>query len=166
MDSFGWWWWCWCSITCVTVVSQEYDTDVNKEYIIRGNSALLKCQFPSFMADHLQVESWMIDDGTVVTQSELYGTSSFKETITRLLLPYHPETQPFPQSNRCLIRSGSSSTKTGHLSINVFDPSRIHKCIQRIQYILYSRWMMILMFDYLYTQSWVKNTTWTRAKST
>jgi hypothetical protein len=65
-------------ITCATVVSQEYDTDVNKEYVIRGNSALLKCQFPSFMADHLQVESWMMDDGTVVTQSELYGTSSFK----------------------------------------------------------------------------------------
>ena len=55
-------------------MSQEYDTDVNKEYVIRGNSAILKCQFPSFMADHLQVDSWMIDDGTVVTQSEHYGT--------------------------------------------------------------------------------------------
>nr|ACC65888.1 Down syndrome cell adhesion molecule isoform [Daphnia pulex] len=60
------------SSTSNWVVSQEYDTDVNKEYVIRGNSALLKCQFPSFMADHLQVESWMMDDGTVVTQSELY----------------------------------------------------------------------------------------------
>lgn len=58
-----------------TVVSQEYDTDASKEYVIRGNSALLKCQFPSFMADHLQVESWMIDDGTVVIQTERYGTS-------------------------------------------------------------------------------------------
>jgi hypothetical protein len=26
------------------------------------------------MADHLQVESWMMDDGTVVTHSEIYGT--------------------------------------------------------------------------------------------
>lgn len=58
------------------VVSQEYDTDVNKEYVIRANSALLKCQFPSFMADYLQVESWIIDDGTVVIQSDLYGTPS------------------------------------------------------------------------------------------
>ena len=58
------------------VVSQEYDLDASKEYIIRGNSALLKCQFPSFMADHLQVESWMIDDGTVVTHSEIYGITS------------------------------------------------------------------------------------------
>ncbi|KAK4008599.1 hypothetical protein OUZ56_013733 [Daphnia magna] len=54
------------------VVSQEYDTDASKEYVIRGNSALLKCQFPSFMADHLQVESWMIDDGTIVIHSERY----------------------------------------------------------------------------------------------
>ena len=62
-----------------TVVSQEYDLDASKEYIIRGNSALLKCQFPSFMADHLQVESWMIDDGTVVTHSEIYGISHEKQ---------------------------------------------------------------------------------------
>ncbi len=56
-----------------SVVSQEYDLDVNKEYVIRGNSALLKCQYPSFMADHLQVESWLMDDSTVVTQSDHYG---------------------------------------------------------------------------------------------
>ncbi|KZS21906.1 putative Down Syndrome cell adhesion molecule protein 1 [Daphnia magna] len=68
------------SSTSDWVVSQEYDTDVNKEYVIRGNSALIKCQFPSFMADHLQVESWIIDDGTVINHSELYVVSQEYDT--------------------------------------------------------------------------------------
>lgn len=46
--------------TCV-VVSQVYDTDVNKEYVIRGNAAVLKCQVPSFVADFVTVVSWHTD---------------------------------------------------------------------------------------------------------
>uniref|UniRef100_A0A8D8U9N9 Down syndrome cell adhesion molecule-like protein Dscam2 n=1 Tax=Cacopsylla melanoneura TaxID=428564 RepID=A0A8D8U9N9_9HEMI len=43
------------------VVSQVYETDVNKEYTIRGNSAILKCQIPSFVADFVSVISWHTD---------------------------------------------------------------------------------------------------------
>ncbi|XP_068085343.1 cell adhesion molecule Dscam1 [Anabrus simplex] len=45
------------------VVQQFYDTDVNKEYAIRGNSAVLKCQVPSFVADFVTVVSWHTDQG-------------------------------------------------------------------------------------------------------
>ncbi|KAJ4435738.1 hypothetical protein ANN_18355 [Periplaneta americana] len=45
------------------VVQQFYDTDVNKEYAIRGNSAVLKCQVPSFVADFVSVVSWHTDQG-------------------------------------------------------------------------------------------------------
>lgn len=44
-----------------TVVAQFYDTDVNKEYAIRGNAAILKCQIPSFVADFVSVVSWHTD---------------------------------------------------------------------------------------------------------
>lgn len=47
----------------VAVVQQFYDTDVNKEYSIRGNSAVLKCQVPSFVADFVNVVSWHTDQG-------------------------------------------------------------------------------------------------------
>ena len=47
---------------CPLVVDQEYETDVNKEYVIRGNSALMRCQWPSFVADFLSVESWSIEE--------------------------------------------------------------------------------------------------------
>ncbi|XP_022815105.1 Down syndrome cell adhesion molecule-like protein Dscam2 isoform X23 [Spodoptera litura] len=44
------------------VVAQHYDTDVNKEYVILGNSIVLKCQVPSFVADFIEVLSWHTDD--------------------------------------------------------------------------------------------------------
>lgn len=43
------------------MVAQFYDTDVNKEYAIRGNAAILKCQIPSFVADFVSVVSWHTD---------------------------------------------------------------------------------------------------------
>ncbi|XP_044596110.1 Down syndrome cell adhesion molecule-like protein Dscam2 isoform X47 [Cotesia glomerata] len=45
------------------VVAQYYDTDVNKEYAIRGNSAILKCVIPSFVADFVKILSWHTDQG-------------------------------------------------------------------------------------------------------
>ncbi|CAH2991218.1 unnamed protein product [Chilo suppressalis] len=44
------------------VVAQNYDTDVNKEYVIMGNSIILKCQVPSFVADFIEVVSWHTDE--------------------------------------------------------------------------------------------------------
>jgi hypothetical protein len=44
------------------VVIQHYDTDVNKEYVIRGNSGILRCQTPSFVGDHVEVISWITDN--------------------------------------------------------------------------------------------------------
>ena len=69
-----------------SVVGQEYETDVNKEYVIRGNSAVLKCQWPSFMADYLSIDSWMVDT-TLISPSDhngIYGhSSSRREEVGR-----------------------------------------------------------------------------------
>ena len=40
------------------VVSQEYDTHVNQEYVIRGNDVLLRCGIPSHVQDLVDVVSW------------------------------------------------------------------------------------------------------------
>lgn len=56
-----------------TVVSQHYDTDVNKEYAITGNSAILKCQVPSFVADFITVLSWHTDKKDDIYPGENYG---------------------------------------------------------------------------------------------
>ncbi|XP_030242127.1 Down syndrome cell adhesion molecule-like protein Dscam2 isoform X29 [Drosophila navojoa] len=43
------------------VVAQYYEADVNKEHVIRGNSAVIKCLIPSFVADFVEVVSWHTD---------------------------------------------------------------------------------------------------------
>lgn len=50
------------------VVTQFYITEAENEYVIKGNAAVMKCKIPSFVADFVQVEAWIIaEDGTVLT---------------------------------------------------------------------------------------------------
>lgn len=57
----------------IAVVAQYYDTDVNKEYAIRGNSAILKCVVPSFVADFVKILSWHTDQGEEFVPGDDYG---------------------------------------------------------------------------------------------
>ena len=45
------------------MVTQDYDTDLLKAFVIKGNEALLKCEIPSFVADFVTVESWVDNEG-------------------------------------------------------------------------------------------------------
>lgn len=53
-----------------TVVSQSYVTEGENEYVIRGNSAILKCKIPSFVADFIAVESWVSNEGEIFTVAD------------------------------------------------------------------------------------------------
>ncbi|XP_013118509.2 cell adhesion molecule Dscam2 isoform X19 [Stomoxys calcitrans] len=44
------------------VVPQSYTVNVMDEAVLRGNSAILKCHIPSFVADFIQVASWLEDE--------------------------------------------------------------------------------------------------------
>lgn len=50
-----------------TVVTQYYVTEAENEYVIRGNSAVMKCKIPSFVADFVFVESWISDEAKTFT---------------------------------------------------------------------------------------------------
>ena len=43
------------------------------EYVIRGNSAILKCSIPSFVSDFVRVESWIDEENNELTPSDKYG---------------------------------------------------------------------------------------------
>lgn len=45
------------------MVNQFYQTRVIDEYVLLGNSIVLKCLVPSFVADFVQVLGWMDDSG-------------------------------------------------------------------------------------------------------
>ena len=45
------------------VVAQTYNTYGDQVHVILGNSALVKCDIPSFVADFVAVVSWVDNDG-------------------------------------------------------------------------------------------------------
>lgn len=60
------------------VVSQFYITEAENEYVIKGNSAVMKCKIPSFVADFVQIEAWVDEEGVELwrnNSTQAYGTS-------------------------------------------------------------------------------------------
>lgn len=46
-----------------TVVSQFYESQVYDDYVIKGNAAVLKCNIPSFVSDHVEIIEWIDSNG-------------------------------------------------------------------------------------------------------
>ncbi|XP_012058406.1 PREDICTED: Down syndrome cell adhesion molecule-like protein Dscam2 [Atta cephalotes] len=53
------------------VVTQPYNPEILTEYVIRGNSAILKCSIPSYIAEFVTVEAWIREDGEVYLPTDL-----------------------------------------------------------------------------------------------
>ena len=64
-----------------------YQTDVNLEHVIRGNSAVIKCSVPSFVADYVVVDAWLVDQDLVNFHSDVSGTK--KILLGPLPLAFH-----------------------------------------------------------------------------
>ena len=55
-------------------VAQDYNTETHNVYVILGNSALLKCEIPSFVIDFVSVDSWVDNEGNeVFKNAQNYG---------------------------------------------------------------------------------------------
>ncbi|XP_043494277.1 Down syndrome cell adhesion molecule-like protein Dscam2 isoform X33 [Polistes fuscatus] len=46
------------------VVGQRYAVNVMDEHVLRGNAAIIKCHIPSFVAEFVEVDSWIEDNTT------------------------------------------------------------------------------------------------------
>lgn len=61
------------------VINQFYDAEITKEYVMRGNSAIIKCLIPSFVADFVQVVAWINEDKEeIISSKESYGEVFFR----------------------------------------------------------------------------------------
>lgn len=60
----------------IAVVTQYYENEVVSEYVIRGNTAVLKCNIPSFVADFVRVEAWVDSDGGEYLLTDDIGRNS------------------------------------------------------------------------------------------
>ncbi|GFR08943.1 down syndrome cell adhesion molecule homolog [Trichonephila clavata] len=48
------------------LLSQQYEVRVYDEFVIRDNTAVLKCHIPSFVRDYVTTTAWFRDDGLVI----------------------------------------------------------------------------------------------------
>lgn len=58
------------------MIQEPYRSDVGLEYVIRGNSVVLKCGIPPFIADFVSVISWQDDAGNIfpsMSTQSIYG---------------------------------------------------------------------------------------------
>ncbi|XP_022240708.1 Down syndrome cell adhesion molecule-like protein Dscam2 isoform X4 [Limulus polyphemus] len=55
------------------VIVRHFEVQVYNEYVIRGNSAVLKCHVPSHVRDIVTVTSWIQDESIQITSSTLQG---------------------------------------------------------------------------------------------
>ena len=60
-----------------SVVAQKYDTGASDSYIIVGNSALVKCEIPSFVADFVSISSWVDNKNNEYYPSDSLGRPLF-----------------------------------------------------------------------------------------
>lgn len=68
-------------------------TEAENEYVIKGNSAVMKCKIPSFVADFVQVEAWInAEDGTEMTytngSTDAYGSHAYYYFIDFYLIHF------------------------------------------------------------------------------
>ncbi|KAK9880043.1 hypothetical protein WA026_008554 [Henosepilachna vigintioctopunctata] len=56
--------WSIINLKLFAVVQQFYQSRVIDEFVLKGNTGILKCLVPSFVTDYVQIEAWIADDGT------------------------------------------------------------------------------------------------------
>ncbi|XP_064216072.1 Down syndrome cell adhesion molecule isoform X9 [Tribolium castaneum] len=56
------------------VVAQSFEVEADNEYVIRGNSAVMKCEVPSFVSDFVQVENWQDSNGNMYLPGDDYDS--------------------------------------------------------------------------------------------
>ena len=68
---------------------------MDKEYVMKGNAAILKCSIPSFVADFVHVVAWVDDDGKEYVASDNFTGS---KNINRLEISSVFSSHHFPIS--------------------------------------------------------------------
>lgn len=106
------------------VVHQRYNPNVYDQFIIRGNTAVLRCHLPSFVREYVSVDSWLRDDGVTYTYSE-EKESKFMVLLSGELLLHETDESYGTSSFHCKTRhhlTGEYSVSTTSGKIVVTEP--------------------------------------------
>lgn len=68
---------------------QAYEGRVNDEFVLRGNTAILKCIVPSFVTDFVNVVAWLMDNETIVADENTNIDPGSRYTYKKIIYS-HP----------------------------------------------------------------------------
>lgn len=75
------------------MVRQHYEVQVYDEFVILGNTAVLRCHVPSFVREYVTVTGWVRGGDHRIhsdVESGEWGGRRFEYQCRRLLLPADP----------------------------------------------------------------------------
>lgn len=65
------------------VVIQSYEAEADNEYVIRGNSAVMTCEIPSYVAEFVFVDLWTDSDGGTYYPGNKEETGTIQNYFSR-----------------------------------------------------------------------------------
>lgn len=69
------------------VVIQSYESEADNEYVIRGNSVVMKCEIPSYVADFVFVDLWLDSEGRNYYPNNAEETGTSRQLSNALRTP-------------------------------------------------------------------------------
>lgn len=97
-----------------------------EEYVLRGNSAILKCHIPSFVSEYVTVNSWIISEDSGDVEIKLDSTHNYdgmKASIYVSIAKWDA-TDVMPNSMNIQFYSVSFSSRTGFFHNTSFNSCR------------------------------------------
>lgn len=77
----------------LAVAKQNFEIRVIDEFVLLGNSAIMRCLLPSFVADFVQVSSWLIIDTDESSEISL-SQENFGKELNMLIFIKSPSLLP------------------------------------------------------------------------
>ncbi|XP_022669215.1 Down syndrome cell adhesion molecule-like protein Dscam2 isoform X3 [Varroa destructor] len=103
------------------VVDYTYEPRVYDGFVVRGNTAVLKCHVPSYIRQYTNVDAWIRDDGFTINAS---GNKEDRYTVLQSgeLLVYKTSKDDEKRSYRCRTRhllTGKIAVSSSHGKVTV-----------------------------------------------
>lgn len=54
----------------LTVIKQRFSPQVYDDFVVRGNTAVLRCHLPTFVKEYVSVDSWIRNDDYVLKMGD------------------------------------------------------------------------------------------------
>ncbi|EEC04243.1 conserved hypothetical protein, partial [Ixodes scapularis] len=55
-------------------IRRRYDVKVYEEFVIKGNTAVLRCHIPEYVREFVTVTAWQVDEANLTVENDLFPT--------------------------------------------------------------------------------------------